>query len=62
MATISAAAAARRCDEALEELPNGSDYLEACRDFYRALGAGSERKSNLKTILRAGLEDARPRG
>lgn len=62
MERVSAAAAAKRCEELLEKLPNGSDYLEACRDFYLAAGAGSVRKTDLEAILRAALQDGLPQG
>ena len=62
MKTISGTAAAGRCDKLLEVLPDRSEYLEACRDFYRAAGNGRERASNVDAILRAAARDMLYRG
>ena len=62
MKTISTTAAAGRCDELLEVLPDRSEYLEACRDFYRAAGNDRERAGNLDAVLRAAATDTLSRG
>ena len=62
MKTISPTAAAGRCDELLEVLPDRSEYLEACRDFYRAAGNARERAGNLDAVLRAAATDTLSRG
>ena len=54
--TTTTTTAARRCSELLRELPERSEYLEACRDFY--LNAdGIERAINLDAVLRAAARD-----
>ena len=51
MRTVSTRTAAGRCNELQKELPQRSDYLEACYDFYRFNADGIERESNLDAVL-----------
>ena len=50
MKVVATGTAARRCSELLHELPERSEYLEACRDFY--LNAdGIDRARNLEAVV-----------
>ena len=62
MRTVSARTAAERCSEMQNELPERSDYLEACCDFYRFKADGIERASNLDAVLRAAARDTLHQG
>lgn len=57
MRTVSTRTAAERCAEMQKELPERSEYLEACRDLYRFKADGIERASNLDAVLRAAARD-----
>ena len=62
MRTVSTRTAAGRCNELQKELPQRSDYLEACYDFYRFNADGIERESNLDAVLRAAAKDTLHQG
>lgn len=62
MRTVSTSMAAERCAEMQKELPERSEYLEACRDFYRFKADGIERTSNLDAVLRAAARDTLRQG
>lgn len=62
MRTVSTRAAAGRCKEVQKELPERSDYLEACYDFYRFKADGIEWASNLDAVLRAAANDTLHQG
>lgn len=62
MRTVSARTAAARCNEMQKDLPERSDYLEACCDFYRFRADGIERASNLDAVLRAAARDTLHQG
>ena len=56
MKVVATGTAARRCSELLHELPERSEYLEACHDSY--LNAdGIEWAKNLEAVLRAAAKD-----
>ena len=62
MRTVSTRTAAERCAEMQKELPERSEYLEACRDLYRFKADGIERASNLDAVLRAAARDTLHQG